>query len=151
MAESNTDANEEEVRSWYKALLNTTVGEMLKLQAITGAAVEGTPVWMVPHRILIAKLWGVGQKSSFIWTISGDAVITDHIPGSMAVTPKDVARHFSLKWQMDADRLLQAAASKPMVENSEAHMKDYTARLVQSAESLYDLTCQDDIWREKTG
>ena len=151
MAGSDTDATGEEVKSWYKALLNTTVGEILKLQVITGAAIEGTPVWMVPHKILIAKLWGVGEKSRFIWTISGDAVITDHIPRSMAVTAQEAARHFSLKWQMDAGRLLQAAENKPMVENSEAHMKDYTSRLIQSAELLYNLACQDDIWREKTG
>jgi len=88
MAESNTDANGEEVGAWFKALVNSTVGEMLKLKAFTGAAVEGTPVWMVPHQILIAKLWGAGEKSRFIWTISGDAVIIDHIPGSMAVTPR---------------------------------------------------------------
>ena len=151
MTKSEAELEREALKGWYKPLLDGVVQEMLKRKAVVGAAVEATPVWISPNKILIAKVWGMGQKTRFIWTISGDAVITDHIPRSMAVTPQEAARHFSLKWQMDAGRLLQAAENKPMVENSEAHMKDYTARLVQSAESLYDLTCQDDIWREKTG
>jgi hypothetical protein len=57
MAESNADADKEAIRSWFKALLDAVVKEMLKIKAVTGAAVEATPMWMVPHQILIAKVW----------------------------------------------------------------------------------------------
>jgi aconitase A len=100
----------------------------------------------VPYKVLIAQVWDASQKSKFIWTISGDSVITDHIAGSSATTPKEVARHFSLKWQMDADRLLDLAKNKAPVENAGAHMETYTKKLIQYAESLYDLASRDDVW-----
>lgn len=148
MTESNADADREALRSWYKALLDAVVSEMLKREAVTGAAVEAAPVWVVPYKILIAKVWEVGRKSRFIWTISGDNAITDHIAGSLAATPKEAARHFSLKWQMDADRLLDLAKNRTPAENAEAHMEAYTNKLIQHAETLYDLAARDDVWQQ---
>lgn len=147
MAEEKKD--KEALRGWYKAVLDATVREMLKVKAISGAAIEAAPIWAFPNEILIAKVWDATQKSQFIWTISGKGVVTDHIPGSMAATPKEAARHFSLKWQMDAERLTEVAKSRRSVEQGEAHMKEYTARLVACAETLYDMTTQDKIWKQQ--
>ncbi len=149
MTASNANADKEALKSWYKELLHAVAREMIKVGAVTGSAVEARPVWAVPYKVLIAQVWGAGQKSRFIWTISGDSVITDHIAGSSAATPKEVARHFSLKWQMDADRLLNLAKNKAPVENAGAHMETYTKKLIQYAESLYDLANRDDVWQQK--
>ena len=146
MTESRTDADKEALKSWYKPLLDTVVKDMLRLKAVTGTAVEASPVWVLPYKILISKVWGMGQKNRFIWTISGEDVITDHIPGRLAATPKEVARHFSLKWQMDADQLLFLAKNKAPARNSELHMKEYTEKLIRYSESLYDLTTRDEAW-----
>ncbi len=135
------------LKAWYKPLLDTVVKEMLGRKAVMGAAVEATPVWALPNRILIAKVWGVSEKSRFIWTISGEAVVTDHIPGSMAATPKDAARHFALKWQMDADRLIALGENKRPVGGTQQHMGNYANKLIRDAESLYDLTEQEEIWK----
>jgi len=146
MTESKTDPEQQALKAWYKKELDTVVQEMLKTKAISGAAVEAAPIWASPHKILVAKVWNATQKSQFIWTISGDAVVTDHIAGSMATNPRDVVRHFSLKWQMDADRLLSLAKSKPMVKGSVEHMQAYTEQLIGHAELLYDLSSRDNIW-----
>lgn len=138
-----------ELRDWYKKVLDATVQEMLKIKAIQGAAIEAAPIWASANKILIAKVWDATQKSQFIWTISGAAVVTDHIPGSMAVTAQDAARHFALKWQMDAERLTEAAKTRTSVEQAEAHMQDYTAKLVKQAEMLYDMTTDDEAWKRK--
>ena len=144
-----SDADVEGLKSWYQGLLHTVVREMIKIGAIAGTAVEARPVWISPFKILIAKVWDASQKSQFIWAISGEGVITDHINGSLAATSREVARHFSLKWQVDADRLLHLAQNKPTVENSEQHMKAYTSQLIGYAESLYDLADRDDVWQQK--
>ena len=96
MVKKKTEKESEELSTWFKPLLNEVVQEMIKRKAVTGAAVEASPTWAFPGKILIAKVWGMGEKSRFIWTISGEEVITDHINGSMATTPKDAARHFAL-------------------------------------------------------
>ena len=126
MTESKAEKERLELKDWYKPLLDAVVKEMLKRNAVAGAAVEATPVWIRPYKILIAKAWGMGQKTRFIWTISGESVITDYIAGSMAATPKDAARHFALKWQMDADQLLVLAKNRPPAESTEASMEGYT-------------------------
>lgn len=147
MKEQETDTDKEKLRAWYKSQLDAVVKEMLKTGAITGVAIEASPVWASAHRILIARVWDANQKSKFIWTISGDSVITDHIAGAMAANPQEAARHFSLKWQMDADRLLEVAQNKTPVENTPQHMQAYTKKLIQYAELLYDLISRDEIWK----
>lgn len=148
MTEIKVDSEKEALKAWFKPLLDAVVQEMLKRNAVTGTAVEASPAWAFPGKILIAKVWGMGQKNRFIWTISGEEVITDHILGSMATTPKDAARHFALKWQMDADRLLAVGRSKSPTEDSKQQMDNYANKLITDAESLYDLTERDDMWQE---
>ena len=147
MTKSEAELEREALKGWYKPLLDGVVQEMLKRNAVVGTAVEATPVWIFPNKILIAKVWGMGQKTRFIWTISGDGLITDHIPASMAATPRDAARHFSLKWQMDADRLLALGNSKTPAVDKRSSMGNYANKLIKDAEALYDLAERDDIWQ----
>jgi len=146
MTETNTEADKEAIRAWFKPLLDNVVTEMQARKVIAGTAVEASPVWIFPYKILIAKVWGLGQKNRFTWTIAGDGMITDHIPGKMAATPKDAARHFALKWQMDADRLIALGNGKQSVQGNREHMGAYANKLIRDAEALYDLTEQDGIW-----
>jgi len=150
MTESNPDMDKKALKSWYTKLLHEVVREMIKIGAVSGAAAEARPVWISPYKVLIAKAWEASQKSNFIWTISGEAVITDHIAGNLAATPREAARHFSLKWQMDADRLLEVARSKGAGTNTEASMEAYTTKLIGYAEYLYDMASRDDVWQQRT-
>lgn len=149
MTEITPDKDPKAVKQWYKKTLDGVVKGMLKKGVLTGVAIDANPVWAVPYQILIAKVWNVNEKSRFIWTISGERVITDHVAGSVAKSPREVARHFSLKWQMDADRLSDIAHGKSKVENTEAHMGGYTGKLIEYAELLYDLSSRDEIWKPK--
>lgn len=142
-------AENEAIRAWYKKTLDETVREMLRTGAVTGVAIEAAPVWRAPYQVLIAKVWDAMQKSQFIWTISGENAVTDHIAGSLAATPQEAARHFALKWQMDADRLGEVARNKSNIENTEEHMEGYTEKLIQYAEGLYELASQDELWKPK--
>jgi len=146
MTDTKADADKEAIRAWFKPLLDKMVMEMQARNVVSGTAVEASPVWIFPYKILIAKIWGLGQKTRFSWTISGDGIITDHIPGKMAATPKDAARHFALKWQMDADRLIALGNNKTPVEGNRQHMGAYANKLIADAEALYDLTERDEIW-----
>ena len=150
MTESKTEQDKEALKKWFKPILDDVVKEMIARKAIVGAAVEASPVWAFQFQILIAKVWGMSQKNRFIWTISGEGVITYHIAGSMAATPKHAARHFALKWQMDADRLRQLGSSKSPVANTGMHMGNYADKLIKDAESLYELTEREEIWILKT-
>jgi hypothetical protein len=71
MTDPKLDAEREELKSWYKGVLDSVVREMIRAEVITGAAVEAAPVWAVPNRLLIAKVWEVSRKNSFVWAIAG--------------------------------------------------------------------------------
>lgn len=135
-----------EHRAWFKALLDETVQHMLKSGVLASVAIEASPVWMLPGQILISKIWPVAEKSKFIWAISGDAVITDHVPGNVAVNPRDVARHFSLKWQMDAEQVLQRAEQPSLTEPVRNSMREHANHIVSGAELLYSLSERQEGW-----
>ena len=147
MTDPNTDAANAELKAWYKEILDNVVKEMIRTEIITGAAVEASPVWAVPHELLIAKVWPATRKSQFVWTIAGQDWITDHIRGSMASNPKDAARHFSLKWQMDADRMLNLAKTKAPDSNTRANVEAVANKLIHQAESLYELVERGTGWQ----
>lgn len=138
-----------ELRTWYKKTLEDTVKEMVKTKAVTGAAIEAVPMWTVPFKILIAKVWDATQKSQFVWTIAGEDAVTDHIPGPMAANPQEAARHFAMKWQLDAERLQVTAKDDPKARHRGEVVGIYTDKLVAKAEALYDLATQDEIWKRK--
>jgi len=149
MADSTAVPEQEAIKSWYTRLLDNVVKEMISMKAVSGAAVQAAPVWIAPYEILMAKVWAVGQENDFIWTLSIDKFIADYIAGSLASSPKEAARHFSLKWQMDADRLSGLAKSDAKGSNSTPQLQDYSEKLIRYAESLYDLTNRDDVWEEQ--
>jgi hypothetical protein len=142
-----SNPEQEAFRAWFKAELDKVVDRMIKKKAVAGAAIDAAPAWAVPNQVLIARLWSAAQKSQFIWTISGPDVITDHIPGSLAVGPKEAATHFALKWQADAENLLKSAENPSLNETVRSELKNQANKLIGDAESLFDLTLRDDIWR----
>jgi uncharacterized protein DUF4826 len=148
MTDSNTGADQEALESWYKPLLDSAVKEMVRIKAITGVAVQASPTWMLPHEILIAKVWGVNQESDFVWSISIDKFIADYVAGTVASTAREAARHFSLKWQMDANRLLDMEENKAPIAKPDIDLKAYSKRLIQYAETLYDLADRDESWEQ---
>lgn len=146
MTDPKEQAEKEALKAWTKKQLDEVVQEMIRIQAVTGAAVEAAPMWAVPNEILIAKVWQAGRKNYFIWTFSGIDHIKDHIKGSMAATPRDAARHFSMKWQMDADRLIKLATKKAPDGKTAANVQTIANKLIQQAEALYGLVEQDSGW-----
>ena len=147
MADSKADADA--VKSWYTNLLDKVVKEMIDIKAVTDTAVQASPVWMIPNEVLIAKVWGVSKESDFIWTLSVDKLIADYIAGSLAASPRDVARHFSMKWQMDADRLRNFEQNEMSGEKPDERMQELSNKLIGYAEALSDLANRDDAWEEQ--
>lgn len=147
MAGSPPESDKEAVKAWFTHQLDQVVQEMIRLKAVTGASIQATPVWMVPHEILIAKVWGIGHENDFIWAISIDKLIADYVAGSLAASPRDVARHFAMKWQMDADRILHMDKNGAAGKKAGTDLPALSERLIQYAESLYGLVNDEEAWQ----
>jgi hypothetical protein len=116
------------LKSWIDTSIAEAVRELSGQGLMTGIMIEAKPAWVLPERILIGKLRDPGARSDFYWFICGE-VPTDCLPSSVAPSPRDVARHFSLKWQLDAAR-----------QESEG------SELEERAELLYALSDDDRLW-----
>lgn len=53
-----------------------------------------------------------------------------------------------MKWQMDADRIASLETVKAPVADGGNSMQAYSKKLIQYAETLYDLSERDDAWQE---
>jgi hypothetical protein len=142
---SENNANLPDFKTWYRTLLNAVVQEMVRVEAISGENIEAKPFWAIPLRILIGQIRVQGTQE-FIWVISGPDVSTDHIDGNLAASPRDAARHFAMKWQMDAERLNTLVKQKAEVVNPEVDREAFANTLIGYAESLYDIVNNDDFW-----
>jgi hypothetical protein len=117
---------------WLREQLDGAVDEIMASGIVKDQIAEARPVWSIANKVLIGQVRVASEPKSFIWVICGDYP-TDCLPASAAPTARDVARHFSLKWQMDAARQTDAAAM---------------TLLMDKAEELYDIVEEDSLWQE---
>lgn len=116
---------------WVRQTFDEAVQEIVDLGIVDGQFVEARPSWALPENVVIGQIRGANESTTFRWVICGD-LPTDHVSSDAATTPRDAARHFSLKWQLDATR-----ADDPSDANS----------LAANAEALYELVEDDSLWQ----
>lgn len=137
--------NEEEVQA-FTAWAQQHVSSMARhvhTNGVLEGELKGHCVWALPHKIFLGKIWPDGDKSKTYWIISGELVNTDHIEGELADTARDAVRHFSLKWQMQAERL---SADFEDSNPDDSNWQEIGENLVSQAEILYAAAQEDRLW-----
>lgn len=94
---------------------------------------EAESRYLVPV-IAIWKLNLMANQS--VWVICGD-VPTDHVKADVASSARDAIKHFSLKWQLQADSLLQ---------NDGEEQTEFARVLIGRAEGLYQIYDDEKLW-----
>jgi hypothetical protein len=120
-----------EQQAWLRSRLDSAVQELVASRTFRSATIEVKPAWAAPGHYLVGKAREASDERSFRWFIRGEKGGLDHVPGETAATAREAARHFSLKWQLDATRLAEADA----------------AALVERAEFLYALVDDERFWQ----
>ena len=80
----------------------------------------------------------INPDKKWFWVISGD-LPTDFIAEDGAESARDSLRAFSLRWQMQAENILNSA-------EAEQTQKEFAAMLIGRANGLYDIFNKDDLW-----
>ena len=93
----------EELAAWVKQNFDKAIEDLIDSNVVESLLLEAKPAWVFPFSILIGKVRENGHAGDFLWFICGEGP-TDSIPGSCAASPREAARHFALKWQLDASR-----------------------------------------------
>jgi hypothetical protein len=97
MAEQQT-MTEQEQQEWVRNSYQTATKYLADKGMITESVVESESRYLVP----VLAVWKLNllDKTS-VWVICGD-LPTDHAASDMATSARDIVRHFSFKWQIQA-------------------------------------------------
>jgi uncharacterized protein DUF4826 len=74
----------------------------------------------------------------WFWVICGD-VPSDHVNLDVAKNAQEVLRHFSMKWQLQAENILADSAADEEQQN-------FAKLLIGRAEGLYQLSNNEKLW-----
>jgi ubiquinone/menaquinone biosynthesis C-methylase UbiE len=117
-----------EAEQWTRWQMNQSVEFVMQKNLFESDFLEAKPAWSVTLQVLLCQVRAQGERGQFVWTISGN-LPNDYLSSNAAANPRDAARHFAMKWQLDATR-----------ESEES------AVLAAQAESLFQLVNDESLW-----
>lgn len=100
---------------------------------------------LVPH----VALWAVENRKERkrYWVITGDLPL-DHLPLEVADHPRGALRHFSLTWQLKAEKMQAKLDNNELLVGTPEQHKDMINLLQERAVNLYDLFSDDQRWQQ---
>jgi hypothetical protein len=125
--------SDQEKQEWLREKYQVATKFLADKGLVTVSVSDADSRYIIP----IMSVWKLNliDKSS-VWVIAGD-LPTDYVEGNVAKDAREAVRHFSYKWQMQADQLLQA-------QSNEQH--EFANILINRAENLYNIFTKDEIW-----
>ncbi len=133
--EPKTELTEQEREAWVREQYQTAT----KFLASKGLVTDSVTVEASRYIAPLVAIWKLKTiDGSWYWVICGD-LPTDSIDLNMAENAKEAMRHFSMKWQLQAENILKN-------EEATAEQSSYAKLLVGRAEGLYQLVNQEQLW-----
>jgi len=127
--EMTADQQQQWVRDQYQVAT--------KYLASQGLVTESVVVEESRYLIPFMSVWKLKVlDGSYFWTICGD-LPSDHNTIDVAPNAREAVRHFSFKWQMQAENLLKSG---------DKEQEKFANLLISRAEGLYDMYQQDKVW-----
>jgi hypothetical protein len=129
-------------KNWTAETLDAAVAEVISAGIFDEPMLQARPAWQIAGAILIADCQVAASR---YWLIAGTDSPTDVIPAHVAGTPREAARHFSLKWQLAAEQLRAGDSVAPQ-QITPDDLSGRVGHLVKCAESLMELVEHDSVW-----
>ncbi|WP_235839584.1 DUF4826 family protein [Cognaticolwellia mytili] len=124
---------QEELQKWTREQYMKATKYLAEKGLVTESVADTESRYLVPTM----AVWKINLlDKTKVWVITGD-LPTDHLALAENEPARDVLRHFSFKWQVQADGLLAS-------DNQE--QVNYGKFLIGRAEGLYELYSKDELW-----
>lgn len=124
----------EEQQKWVREQYQVATKYLAEQGLVTESVVVEESRYLIPF----LSVWKLKVlDGSFYWVICGD-LPTDHNTIDVAPNAREAVRHFSLKWQMQAENLLQSG---------DKEQEQFARLLISRAEGLYDMHQQEKVWQ----
>lgn len=131
--------------AWARGAVDRAVQLFIAEGIVDGSLLEARPSWASPPDVIIAIVREQGAPRNSFWLIYGAGVPFDYLASSVAPSAREAARHFALKWHLEAARLRDTSHRQM---NSEPDEKTaHAVRLEAQAESLLRLVADDGLWQ----
>lgn len=128
------EMTEEQKQAWIREQYLKATKYLAEKGLVTESVAETESRYLVP----VMALWKINLlDKTKVWVVSGD-LPTDHIVLDKGETARDVVRHFSFKWQLQAENLLRL---------DDQEQKQFAEFLITRADGLYQLYDKDELWQ----
>ena len=129
------EMTEEQKQIWIREQYLKATKYLAEKGLVTESVAETESRYLVP----VMALWKINLlDKTKVWVVSGD-LPTDHIALDKGESARDVVRHFSSKWQLQAENLLRL---------DDKEQKQFAEFLIGRADGLYQLYDKDELWQE---
>ena len=125
---------EAQQQQWIREQYQVATKYLAEKGIVTNSVKAEDSRYLVP----LLALWKLNSlDGKTYWVLCGD-LPSDHSSVEVAPNAREALKHFSLKWQMQAENLLQA---KTKEQNDFAHL------LIGRAEGLHKLCEDESLWQ----
>ncbi|MCW8833024.1 MAG: DUF4826 family protein [Colwellia sp.] len=123
----------EEQQQWVREQYQVATKYLATQGLVTDSVVVEESLYLVPY----FSVWKLKVlDGSYFWVICGD-LPSDHNVIDAAPNAREAVRHFSFKWQMQAENLLKTG---------DKEQEDFAKLLIGRAEGLYDMYQKEELW-----
>ncbi|OUR59532.1 DUF4826 domain-containing protein [Colwellia sp. 39_35_sub15_T18] len=127
------DMTAEQQQQWIREQYQIATKYLATQGLVTDSVIVEESRYLVP----IMSIWKLKVlDGSYLWVICGD-LPSDHNAFDVAPNAREAVRHFSFKWQMQAENLLKTG---------DKEQEKFAQLLIGSAEGLYDMYQQEKLW-----
>lgn len=129
-----TQITEEQRQKWIREQYQVATKYLAEKGIVTKSVKAEESRYLVP----LLALWKLTSlEGKKYWVLCGD-LPSDHSAIGVAVNARDALRHFSLKWQVQAENLLRSGVDEQI---------EFANLLVSRAEGLYDICEDESVWK----
>ena len=123
----------EQQQQWIREQYQVATKYLATQGLVTDSVVVEESRYLIPFM----SVWKLKVlDGSYLWAICGD-LPSDHNTFDVAPNAREAVRHFSFKWQMQAENLLKTG---------DKEQEGFAKLLISRAEGLYDMYQQEKLW-----
>ena len=142
------EGTQKTVADWARDMIDAAVNEIMDRGVFNSEIIEARPVWWLPYQLVIGQVREPHEQLESTWIIAG-SVPTDHVSAAAAPTPREAARHFAMKWQLDAARYADPSVQQELGAGNTADWERMADVLARTAETLAGLAADDRHWQPR--
>ena len=130
-----SELTDEQRQEWVRSQYQVATKYLADKGLVTSSVMVEDSRYIAP----VLSVWKLKLlDESWVWVVCGD-LPSDHVNIEVANNAKDVLRHFSMKWQLQAENINRN-------NDSDDEQREFARILISRADGLYKLCNDEKLW-----